>query len=42
MLEQFIKNIFTFFLTRNYDSEMDMDIEENKEYVKEIIHLLFD
>jgi len=40
MLEQFIKNIFTFFLTRNYHG--DMTIEENKEYVKEIIHLLFD
>lgn len=40
MLEEFIKNIFIFLLTRNYNK--DINIEENKEYVKEIIHLLFD
>lgn len=40
MIEQIIKNIFIFLLTRNYDP--DMKIEENKGYVKEIIHLLFD
>lgn len=40
MIEQIIKNIFIFLLTRNYDG--DMKIEENKEYVKEITSLLFD
>ena len=40
MIEIFIKNIFIFFL--NLNNLEENNLEENKEYIQEIVGLLFD